>query len=261
VNGVSYDVTMHTSFDEASHVVHDYEFSQTATRVLYQLFSFGEFSKTIYNRNPVTAKGCTSLSKCNWATVYGNDELQLFSYAFMNHNPDYNRKNTNKPYPIKLSIEGNSANTTYLQWSKSVQSIQCSGFEVPLNPENVNKDNEVLLLKAILQEDNTAVSLSMLMKPPVIIVNYFSAPDANPVDVSDKVFSVRFADNGRQFFYSEGQWEYILSTKSYTKPGTYKISMASGNLSEYVIDEPGCNASFVVPADKKKGVKAKIGNK
>lgn len=42
---------------------------------------------------------------------------------------------------------------------------------------------------------------------------------------------------------SDGAWQYNLKTSNYTAPGTYTITIVSGDETEYRID-PSCEAAF-----------------
>ncbi len=52
--------------------------------------------------------------------------------------------------------------------------------------------------------------------------------------------------DGNQFEFNvdDRLWQYNLKTNNYDAPGTYTLTVASGNESEYFID-PACTAIFV----------------
>ena len=53
-------------------------------------------------------------------------------------------------------------------------------------------------------------------------------------------------DEGNQIAFSvHGKWQFNLMTKNYTAPGTYIVSMDTGDSSEYVFD-PSCMTEFEV---------------
>ena len=84
-----------------------------------------------------------------------------------------------------------------------------------------------------------------LTAPPIVQVWFDSVGDGD--DVTDEVSSVGQGDEGNQFVFTGGdRWQFNLSTKNYTSPGTYTVLMQSGDESEYVI-EPTCMTEFVIP--------------
>ena len=52
---------------------------------------------------------------------------------------------------------------------------------------------------------------------------------------------------GNRFFFfgGLGQWLQGLPTEQFTAPGTYTVTMVSGDKDEYVFD-PACEATYVV---------------
>ena len=74
----------------------------------------------------------------------------------------------------------------------------------------------------------------------------FTGIGEDPVDVTDDALSAGQGTDGNQFvFNDEDKWQFNLKIKNYDAPGTYTITMVSGDDSEYVID-PTCEASFVI---------------
>ena len=83
------------------------------------------------------------------------------------------------------------------------------------------------------------------MCSPVVQVNYSPVDSTDVIDVSDLALPAGALSEGNQFYYTDdGKWQFNLKTSNYTAPGTYTISMVSGDESEYVIDS--CSAQFVI---------------
>ena len=66
-----------------------------------------------------------------------------------------------------------------------------------------------------------------------------------PADVTDAALSAGQGTDGNQFEFDGTTWRFNLKIKNYTAPGTYTVSMVSGDSDEYVID-PVCTGSFVI---------------
>lgn len=127
--------------------------------------------------------------------------------------------------------------------------LSCEGFEPPManGPVTVKK-NRALPLKAELSDpDSNAITATDISASPVVQVLYTSGIGAVPEDVTDDALNAGAGTDGNQFEYdpNTGKWQFNLKTKNYDAPGTYTITMVSGDESEYLID-PTCSASFVV---------------
>jgi hypothetical protein len=122
----------------------------------------------------------------------------------------------------------------------------CSGFEPPMDKEAVKvKKNRVLPLKAeLLDVDGYPVTDADITAAPVIQV-IFDSGTAPAEDVSNDALSAGQGTEGNQFEFSDGTWQFNLKTKNYVAPGTYTVTMVSGDENEYVID-PTCTAGFVI---------------
>ena len=126
--------------------------------------------------------------------------------------------------------------------------LACIGFEPPLadGPVTVKK-NKVLPLKAeLLDADGFALGDGDLMAPPVVQVMYDSGIMGQPsVDVSDDALPAGQGMDGNLFVFSGSKWQFNLKTKNYEAPGSYTITMVSGDGAEYRVD-PTCEAQFVI---------------
>jgi hypothetical protein len=128
-----------------------------------------------------------------------------------------------------------------------VIAYSCIGFEAPLDNSPIKfKKNKVLPLKAQLDNNGFSITDADITAPPVVQVRYDSAVVGDPIDVSDALLPAGFGSDSDQFvFTDEGKWQLNLKTKNYTAPGTYSVSMETGDSSEYTITPP-CSVDFVV---------------
>ena len=122
----------------------------------------------------------------------------------------------------------------------------CIGFESPMNrgPVKVHK-NRVLPLKAILEdEEGYLVTEVDIIAPPVIQIT-FQTGGEDAEDVTDEALFAGQGTDGNQFVFTGSNLQFNLQTKNYSSPGTYTITMVSGDVDEYVIDTT-CVAEFVI---------------
>lgn len=121
--------------------------------------------------------------------------------------------------------------------------VTCVGFEPPMeNGPVLVKKNRVLPLKAQLFKDGDALSDADIAAP-VVEVTFDAGTGPEPVLV--EALAVGLGDDGNQFvFTEEGKWQFNLSTKPYTAPGTYMVSMKPGS-PEYRLN-PACSVQFVI---------------
>jgi hypothetical protein len=133
-------------------------------------------------------------------------------------------------------------------YEELVPQISCVGFEPPMaaGPVKVKK-NRALPHKGQLESaEGYAVTGADITATPVIQVLYDSGMGGDPVDVTDDALASGMGSDGNQFVWTEDEkWQFNLKTNNYTAPGTYKVTMQSGDDSEYVID-PTCESQFVV---------------
>ncbi len=111
-------------------------------------------------------------------------------------------------------------------------------------PVTVQK-NRALPLKAQLFDSNGfAVTEFDLVAPPVVQVRFAPEGSGQFSDVSDEALPPNESFEGNQFVFRDGRWRFNLQTKDYFAPGTYAITMVSGDAVEYEVT--GCAALFVV---------------
>jgi hypothetical protein len=138
------------------------------------------------------------------------------------------------------------ANLTTVTATTSLPEFSCVDFESPMNNGPVVvKINRVLPLKANLVDQYGSLLIdSDIISRPVLRVRRIA--EGSISDVSDQsLFAGQGTEVNQFVFTSEGKWQFNLMTKNYSAPGTYTISILSGNSSEYVI-KPSCTATFVI---------------
>ena len=106
------------------------------------------------------------------------------------------------------------------------------------------KRSRALPLKAVLIDSGIELTALDLPAPPVLQVTFAGVESTTAVDVSDEAIPVGQGTDGNQFVYSDDRWRYNLRTDNYTSPGTYTVTLTSGDPAAYGID--GCMAEFVV---------------
>jgi hypothetical protein len=125
--------------------------------------------------------------------------------------------------------------------------ISCDGFDPPLADGPVTaRGNRALPLKArLFDTDGYEIDDLDLTAPPVLQVMFQSTAGGSPVDVTGDALPAGHGTDGNEFEYNlvDRVWQYNLKTKNYSAPGTYTITMVSGDASEYLI-EPTCEATF-----------------
>jgi hypothetical protein len=129
----------------------------------------------------------------------------------------------------------------------AVPELSCEGFEPPMNngPVKVRKKLVALPLKMQLSDEGGLIIDADIAAPPVLQVLYDSGVGAAK-DVTGNALPALRVTIGNQFFFTKtGKWNFNLGAWHYSAPGTYTISVVSGDETEYVIN-PTCTATFVV---------------
>jgi hypothetical protein len=105
----------------------------------------------------------------------------------------------------------------------------------------------VKLLRArLLDEEDLEVGDADLIAPPVAQVLFTPAEGEETLDVTD---DVTWKDSFT--FNRKGYWRLSLKRYRMRMPGTYLVSMESGDESEYLID-PTCSESIIKKAPKRR---------
>lgn len=130
----------------------------------------------------------------------------------------------------------------------AVPVLSCTGFHPPMANYPVRvKGTRALPLKANLWDaEGYEITDLELTAPPVIQVWFQSAAGEDLIDVTDDALPAGMADDGNQCYYDvDGQWHFNLKTSAYSSPGTYTVTLESGEDLEYLI-EPTCETQFVI---------------
>lgn len=124
--------------------------------------------------------------------------------------------------------------------------MACVGFESPIDTSPVTvKKNRALPLKASLYDIyGSLVSDSNLAAPPAVQVVFRPGESGEVVDVTDDALAAGLSTGGNQFVFVGGLWRFNLKTSNYTAPGSYSISLISGDAEEYSVT--GCQVELVI---------------
>ncbi|MGA9574746.1 MAG: hypothetical protein WBS20_12455 [Lysobacterales bacterium] len=128
-----------------------------------------------------------------------------------------------------------------------IPALTCEGFAAPMANHPVKtKKNRVFPLKMeLFGEGGLEQTDADLIAAPVVKVEFFASTDGVAVDVSNDLLAAGHGTDGNQFEFTDNDiWQYNLKSNNYTAPGTYKVTVVSGDESEYVID-PNCETSFI----------------
>lgn len=140
----------------------------------------------------------------------------------------------------------NQGRVTVLQLGATAYA--CSGFEPPMAdyPVTVKKSRALPLKAQVFDADGYAMTDAQFDAPPVLQVLFDSGAGGDPVDVTDDALPAGLGTEGNQFvFTAGGNWQFNLLTKNYSAPGTYIVTMETGDDTEYEID-PACVTEFVI---------------
>lgn len=167
---------------------------------------------------------------------------QGYFYAFLESSPII------KYFTLSNSFVGVTNLTAIIAASTPAPTYSCLGFENPMadsyvNPVKVNGQRVIPLKAQLVDEYGSLIIDSDIDSPPLLQV-MATDPDS---DVTD---GASFAGQGtaeKQFVFTyDGKWQFNLKTKNFTKPGTYEISLITGDGSEYKIQSPACRGKFVI---------------
>jgi hypothetical protein len=129
-----------------------------------------------------------------------------------------------------------------------IPSFTCEGFLSPFSValQLKPKNQRTIPVKATLTDGTLLVNPSALGTAPPVIDVLFTPAASMVGEVASQLLPIGQASEGNQFAYDadSGQWWFNLSTKMYTAPGTYTVSMQSGDSSKYRIS-PQCTGTFV----------------
>lgn len=129
-------------------------------------------------------------------------------------------------------------------------SYSCAGFDPPMadGPVTVKKNRALPLKAQLFDKDGNAIT--NIANPPLIQVTFRSTLAQGAEDVTGDAFPVGQGTNGNQFVFTGEHWQYNLKTTNYSAPGTYRVTMVSGNRDPNNVDGyfffPPCTARFII---------------
>lgn len=126
----------------------------------------------------------------------------------------------------------------------AIDVLSCTGFGAPFEgPITINKKAKGTIPVKIQLTDANGYNVSDvdINTAPVINVlfNGFVYGDSTTDDAA--LESVGSSNDGNQFSYNNDieSWEFRLSTKQFSGPGTYSVSVRSGDSGEYTVSATG----------------------
>jgi hypothetical protein len=133
---------------------------------------------------------------------------------------------------------------------KAAPTYRCQGFDEPMHRENIRiSRGRVLPLRAKLVLPNGAFGDATTLKTAPKISLQFLPESGPPVDKSNGI-EVRDYGKGNSFvFDQEAHWKFDLGTGNQPENGRYKVSLISGDESEYRVD-PACVLVFLLDGGK-----------
>jgi len=141
-------------------------------------------------------------------------------------------------------LEGSGTFSSMFITETNVPEIACTGFDSPVGDKTVRvRNGRALPLKVKLLDANLiTVDGVSLVAPPILSV----VRDASE-DVTKEANFAGAGTESRQFVYRQDDeiWQFNLKTNNYTEPGTYTVTMVSGDSTEYQIT-PQCTGTFIV---------------
>ncbi len=143
---------------------------------------------------------------------------------------------------------GSIFSSSAIEFIEAALAYACSGFEPPLadGPVTVKKNWALPLKAELVDGDGFVLEDGDLTAPPVVQVIYDSGIFGDlPLDVSADTLPAGQGTDGNLFVFTGSGWQFNLKTKNYEAPGTYTITMVSGDGVEYRV-EPTCEAQFVI---------------
>ncbi len=122
------------------------------------------------------------------------------------------------------------------------------GFDAPFDDGPVTGKGRLSISAELLDTDSVPVTDDGIVAAPVAQVLFNAVPsNVLPIDVTGHRMGQSRNGLGNRFFYSDkkNKWIHGILTNKFTAPGTYTITMVSGDDSEYVI-EPTCKVLYIV---------------
>lgn len=121
--------------------------------------------------------------------------------------------------------------------------LSCEGFKPPADRDvRINRPNRVVPLRMQLVDEDGFFVGDYELASPVLQVAYSSGGDF--AEFAEELNYAGRGDEGNQFLFDGGEWAFNLGTRGLAS-GTYQLSVASGDASEYVVD-PSCEVTVVI---------------
>ncbi len=145
-----------------------------------------------------------------------------------------------------------SANVDFTPWLDApcqpiLSPLSCVVSEAPLDngPAKIKKNCVLPFRAELFDKSSIPVTDVNIFTPPMIQVIF--EPETVAVDLTNDALSAGKGTEDNQFFFdfAGSKWRFNLKTRNYTSPGTYKVSMVTGDPNEYIID-PVCMAVFCI---------------
>lgn len=127
--------------------------------------------------------------------------------------------------------------------------IACSGFEAPFNTSITlpkNSKRAIPLIITLTDQNNAVVTpTSLNAAAPTVVVNYSSTSGTSTYIDTAELLPEGQSSTGNQFTFNTANntWQFNLNTANFTAPGTYTVSVASGDGSQYAVS-PACSQTF-----------------
>ena len=133
---------------------------------------------------------------------------------------------------------------------KAPPTYRCQGFDEPMSRENIRiARGRVLPLRAKLVLPDGSFGDATVLKTAPKISLQFLPESGPPVDKSGGL-EVRDYGKGNSFvFDQEAHWKFDLGTGNLPDDGRYKVSLITGDESEYRVD-PACALVFLLGGGK-----------
>ena len=153
--------------------------------------------------------------------------------------------NVSKDLTIKLmNYDGVQVNFDKVTLDESLV-VTCQGFLPPFDKPLTlkGKDKRAIPVKMVLRNLMGDIMTDAHITPPVVQVSYRSVSGASIPGYEAELLPPGLSDDGNEFRYNPGSemWIINLATKQFTSPGTYTVTVVSGDNS-YVIE--GCSQTF-----------------
>ena len=162
-----------------------------------------------------------------------------------------NRQSRSCPSPPQPGLQVGClafASQALIEFQPIAPAHACVGFKKPLK-KKVRvwvRRNRVLPLRAkLINSEGMELDDTNLQASPVVQIEFDSGIGGPSDDITDEALSAEIGMDGNQFVFRGRRWKFNLKVRDLTAPGTYTVSLESGNEAEYRVD-PNCSIKLVV---------------